>query len=276
MKQYHFLYKTTNTINHKIYVGVHSTDDINDGYLGSGSGILAAIKKYGRSAFTREILEWFDWRCEALNRESQIVNAEFIKRRDTYNKFIGGETGAYGFTHTIESRRKMSESHIGILIGRTQSDETRARMSSAAYARYSDKTNHPFYGKTREFSDSWLDNIRKASELRRGKYTGENSAWFGRKHTESSRSKIKAARSKQVISQETINKFKTSRIGVVVEQSTRDKISAIQSMRCVIDGVEYDSLIKASKSLGISDTTVGRRLKSDKFPTWNYIQNTKD
>lgn len=33
----HFMvYKTTNLINKKIYIGVHSTRDINDSYLGSG------------------------------------------------------------------------------------------------------------------------------------------------------------------------------------------------------------------------------------------------
>lgn len=42
---FHFLYKTTNTLNGKIYIGAHSTQDLNDGYLGSGKQILDAIKK---------------------------------------------------------------------------------------------------------------------------------------------------------------------------------------------------------------------------------------
>ena len=44
-------------------------------------------------------------------------------------------------------------------------------------------------------------------------------------------------------------------------------------MKCVIDGIIYDSLISASKVMNISDTTVGRRLKSDKYPTWTYLNN---
>lgn len=55
-KRYNFVYKTTNVLNGKIYIGVHSTDDLNDGYMGSGKAISTAIKKYGEENFTTEIL----------------------------------------------------------------------------------------------------------------------------------------------------------------------------------------------------------------------------
>jgi len=45
----HYVYKITNNINDKIYIGKHSSKDINrDSYLGSGIAISKAIKKYGR------------------------------------------------------------------------------------------------------------------------------------------------------------------------------------------------------------------------------------
>ncbi len=50
------IYKTTNLINGKIYVGYHNTD-INDGYLGSGTIFSKALKKYGKKNFVREVLE---------------------------------------------------------------------------------------------------------------------------------------------------------------------------------------------------------------------------
>ena len=43
---YHYLYKVTNTSNQKYYIGVHSTTDLNDGYLGSGVAIKEAILKF--------------------------------------------------------------------------------------------------------------------------------------------------------------------------------------------------------------------------------------
>ena len=53
------IYKTTNLINDKFYVGQHYTS-ANDGYLGSGKILLNAIKKYGKENFNREILEFVD------------------------------------------------------------------------------------------------------------------------------------------------------------------------------------------------------------------------
>ena len=43
----HIIYKITNKINDRIYIGAHSTDDINDSYMGSGKAIKAAQRKYG-------------------------------------------------------------------------------------------------------------------------------------------------------------------------------------------------------------------------------------
>lgn len=53
---YHIVYLTTNLVNNKIYIGVHSTYDLNDDYLGSGFALKKAINKYGKEKFKREIL----------------------------------------------------------------------------------------------------------------------------------------------------------------------------------------------------------------------------
>lgn len=90
MKKYHVVYKTTNLINNKIYIGLHSTNKIDDNYLGSGWVLKSAIKKYGKENFIKEILFTFKTRKEARVKESELVNECFCKRPDTYNLTVGG------------------------------------------------------------------------------------------------------------------------------------------------------------------------------------------
>jgi hypothetical protein len=54
--KYYTIYKTTNLINGKIYIGKHETSDLNDTYMGSGKVLMNAIKKYGKDSFKKEIL----------------------------------------------------------------------------------------------------------------------------------------------------------------------------------------------------------------------------
>lgn len=58
MKKFYFIYKITNSINGKIYIGKHETDSIDDEYFGSGKILKLAIKKYGKHNFYREIIEY--------------------------------------------------------------------------------------------------------------------------------------------------------------------------------------------------------------------------
>jgi len=87
----YIIYKTTNTVNGKYYIGVHN--DTKNNYLGSGKALLNAIKEHGRENFVRETLEVFDTEAEAYLREAQLVNETVVADRNSYNVGKGGKGG---------------------------------------------------------------------------------------------------------------------------------------------------------------------------------------
>jgi len=99
-------------INGKIYVGKHKSPvhpDIN-GYYGSGKQIIAAIKKYGKLNFKKEILCFCSSLEEMAVREEEIVTESFVGRTDTYNMHTGG---LGGWDHYNGSKEHSSNSSKG-------------------------------------------------------------------------------------------------------------------------------------------------------------------
>ena len=117
---HYYLYEIKNNINNKIYVGVHKTKVLDDGYMGSGKVIKSAIKKHGIDNFTKIILETFDNRESMFAREKEVVTDEFLSRDDVYNLRLGGD-GGYDFIHK-------NNLHHGFT-GKTHSDDTKIAIS---------------------------------------------------------------------------------------------------------------------------------------------------
>lgn len=91
---YFTVYKTTNLINGRIYIGVHKTEDLDDNYLGSGTYLLNAIKKYGRENFSKDIIAICDTEEEMYKLEEDLVCQAFLTFFSTYNIVEGGHGGA--------------------------------------------------------------------------------------------------------------------------------------------------------------------------------------
>lgn len=90
---YYTIYKVTNQINGKIYIGSHRTKDLDDKYMGSGKYLNSAYQKYGLENFTKEILFIFDNAKEMYAKEAEIVNEKFLTEENTYNLKRGGSGG---------------------------------------------------------------------------------------------------------------------------------------------------------------------------------------
>jgi len=88
----YIVYKTTNLINNRWYIGVHKTNKDRT-YLGSGDLILDAIKKHGAESFIRETLYTYATDTEAYAKEAELVTTDVVKDRMSYNVRLGGSGG---------------------------------------------------------------------------------------------------------------------------------------------------------------------------------------
>jgi hypothetical protein len=156
-----YIYKTTCIINSKVYIGMSIKQDEN--YLGSGSLIKKAIRKYGKHNFKKEILEYCNSFEELCQRE--IYWVEYYKnllRDKCYNVSTGGKGGNW--------KMWMDEERINEV----------------------------------------LSNFKKASDLKKGKYSSWNK---GLKYSRDMIDKLSKAHTGKIQSQETIEKRREKLIG---------------------------------------------------------------
>lgn len=114
---FYTIYKITNKINNKFYIGMHQTENLNDGYMGSGTRVRTAIKKYGIQNFHKEILFVFDNENDMRNKEKELV----VISEMSYNLCDGGK-GGWGY---VNRTGKSSRS------GAVLSDDTKEKISNS-------------------------------------------------------------------------------------------------------------------------------------------------
>lgn len=144
-RKHHIIYKTTCLATGRFYIGMHSTDDLNDTYLGSGLRLRRSIEKYGKDQHVRVILEDLPTREAAAERERELITPELradpqclncgpgglgvVDRPPTRDeirvKFSQLRKQHYASEAGELTKRRLSEA----LAGKSKSDEIRRRMS---------------------------------------------------------------------------------------------------------------------------------------------------
>lgn len=168
---YYTVYKIINKITGKLYIGAHQTENLDDGYMGSGKYLIRSIHKHGLENFDKDILYVFFTPEEMYAKEAEIVNEDFLAEENTYNLRKGG-MGGWPHALTFEQR-----SEIGRKGGSTGKGNQRLQelLSDTDFKK--------------QFSE----------KVKRGVAKGKKSPGFkGRKHTDDAKNKIGAANSKLI------------------------------------------------------------------------------
>jgi hypothetical protein len=191
-KKYHYIYKTTNVLSGRYYIGMHSTDNLEDGYLGSGTRLRRAINKHGAENFKREILEYCKSRELLKAREENIVSLEEIAKVDCLNLKVGGYGGLSSGEHrlkfvdaghkkhqwllnnNIDYKKKHDETLLKSLInnhrlgkitppnwsGKKHSEETKHKMSESSKGMGKGEDNS-------QFGSCWITNESESKKIKR-------------------------------------------------------------------------------------------------------------
>ena len=181
LKKYHFLYKTTNLLNGKFYIGIHSTSNLKDGYLGSGKRLRYSIKKYGKANFKLEILEFFDSRELLVEREKQLVNEDLLKDLNCMNLSLGG--GGGGFSSEAHKSKFIEAGKNNFLYFKEKREESMVKVRLTKEYRQSQsialKNWYRFNDGNFKNRKHSTETKQKMSEAKKGKGTGKANSQFG-------------------------------------------------------------------------------------------------
>ena len=174
MEKYYIVYKITNIVNNKIYIGKHETYDLDDNYFGSGKYLKRAISKYGIKNFTKEILFIYDNELNMNDKEAQLVSEEFVAREDTYNLCLGGKGGfSYINSNGLNKNESLSTSNI-----------SRDKLSKSLKEKYKSDLI---------YKSKHIIKSANARDIQKIKYP--NGLFHGKSHTAETKDKIGSANS---------------------------------------------------------------------------------
>lgn len=259
---YHCFYKSINTKTGQYYCGKHSTTNLSDDYFGSGSFITSAIKKYGLSSFTKEIVKIFDTEDEAFQYEAEKIQLSNCYPHDkmSYNLRPGGKGGFtiekekhpfYHKHHSKESNEKNRLAHLRKTPwnkGKTNcySDDTRKRISESQIGRVPWNKGIPCKEETKE-KIRIANTGRKITEEQRVKLCGRTAWNKGIPCREETKEKLRQKCTGRKHTPEELEKQSKALKGHIVAKETREKISKGHKGRIIIYNPDTEKMTSVFK-----------------------------
>lgn len=182
-KKFHFIYKTTDLRNQNFYVGMHSTNNLDDGYIGSGTRLKHLIYKHGKNIFNMEILEFLPNRKLLREREIEIINSSLLLDEKCMNLKPGGDGGFLNNEHQLKCSSAAGKKHAERLLVDEEYRKTYSEKLSVANKKRHSRGN----GKKISEHYSWVgknhseESKRKIGETNSIKQKGENNSQYGTK-----------------------------------------------------------------------------------------------
>lgn len=184
---YYAIYKITNKINGKIYIGSHKTQNLNDTYMGSGKYLKYSQKKYGIENFIKEILYVYDNPYDMYVKEAELVNEDFISEENTYNIKLGGCGGFDHLNnknydnpaHSTEHSNKMTKRRLEVYSKEERSNWSRKggiEVYNKGIGIHALNKKGSFFGRTHT-----EESKKKISEKNSINQKGKNNSQFGTK-----------------------------------------------------------------------------------------------
>lgn len=165
---YHYIYKTTCKVTGRFYIGMHSTSNLEDGYLGSGTRLGHSIRKWGRENHVREILEFLSDRSSLKEREKNLVNEDLLQDPRCMNLQIGG---GGGFVNEEHKRKFLVAGKLAFRTRLQNDPEFKKFISESA----SERNRENFKKGVRDFHNFKCDwNGRTHSELTKERIRSKN------------------------------------------------------------------------------------------------------
>lgn len=177
------IYKITNLVNNKIYIGKDTSSNLN--YYGSGVLIKKAINKYGLENFKKEILEECQTNQELCNREKYWISFyDSTNRLIGYNISFGGDGGdtMSKNPNLDEIKQKLSKARKGKkyedFLPKDKVIQYKEKLSKKSKSRLTGKTFEELYGfeksqemkeKLSRFQKERYKNIPKKIKIKRTK-----------------------------------------------------------------------------------------------------------